>query len=224
MKNLIGLTIICSSIFACSDDDGPVGFSQDELSPVVMFTHNNRLVKISTTNTGLWTSDKALDENGEQIDGKLTKGFGSVMDSSGNSRYQVTVLINKRVSDDDIESVIPTIFLEVIKPDMFKSIFTTGKRRYARNMNPTSTTDEVMIQYFDKNATSWSSCYLGNYYSTPSYSELQPSSSFIITRSMPLGDDSVFVEARFKARLYKNETEYFVVDDGYFKGSFFRRP
>jgi hypothetical protein len=91
-------------------------------------------------------------------------------------------------------------------------------------MNPVSTTDEVMIQYFDENATSWSSCYLGNYYSTPSYSELQPSSSFIITRSMPLGDDSVFVEARFKARLYKNETEYFVVNDGYFRGSFFRRP
>jgi hypothetical protein len=95
---------------------------------------------------------------------------------------------------------------------------------YARNGYQISTTDEVLIEYFDENATRWSTCYQGNYYSTPPYSELQPSSSFTITRSMPFGTDSVFVEAKFKARLYKNETEYHVVDDGYFKGYFYRKP
>lgn len=225
MKQLFFLIIICSSIFACSDDDnGPIGFSQEELSPVVMFTHGNKRVKISNTNTGLWTNGKALNERDEEIQGKSTKGFGSVIDSSGNGRYQVTVVISKWVSDDEIDYVIPNIFFDVIKPEIFKSIFPTGKRLYARNANPINTTNEVLIQYSDENATYWSSCYQGNYYSTPTYSELQPSSNFTITRSMPIGTDSIFVEVKFKARLYKNETEYFAINDGYFRGSFYRKP
>lgn len=224
MRRLI-LAIICAAISACSDDaNDPIGFSQEELSPVVTFTHSNKLVRISNTNSGLWTNDKALNANGGEIPGKSTKGFGSVIDSSGNGKYQVTILISKWIGDGEIDYVIPNIGLEIIKPETFKSIFTTGQRLYARNANPINTTNEVVIQYFDENATSWSSCYQGNYYSTPSYSELQPSSSFIITRSMPIGTDSIFVEAKFKARLYKNETEYFTINDGYFKGSFYRKP
>jgi hypothetical protein len=224
MKQLIFLIIIASCILACSDDDGTGGFTQDELSPVAMFTHNNTPINISNDNSGLWTSGKALNENGEEVQGKLTKGFGSVIDPNGNSRHQVTVLISKWVSEDEIDYVIPNIYLEVIRPETFKSIFTTGKRLYAKNAHPIYTTNEVVIEYFDENATHWSSSYQGNFYTTPSYKALQPSSSFTITRSMALGTDSVFVEAKFKARLYKNETEYFDVSDGYFKGMFYRKP
>jgi hypothetical protein len=224
MKYLFFLTIICSSVFSCSDDDNNTGFSNGELSPVVTFTQNNRHLEISNANSGLWTSARALNEQGDEMQEKTSKGFGSVIDSNGNGHHQVTILISKWVSDDEIDYIIPNIFIAVIKPETFKSIFTTGKRLYARNGNPINTTNEVLIEYFDENATRWSSSYQGNYYSTPSYGELQPSSNFTITRSMLIGTDSIFVEARFKVRLYKNETEYFVVNDGYFKGWFYRKP
>jgi hypothetical protein len=225
MRLLIFLIIICSCILGCSYDDiGSLGFSQEELSPVVMFTHNNKRVKISNNNSGEWTSGSAQDDKGVQIQGKSTKGFGSTIDSSGNGRYQVTILISKWVSDDDIDYVMPNTFLQIIKPEIFKSIFATGKKLYARNASPITTTNEVSIEYFDENATRWSSGYQGNFYLTPSYEVLQPSSDFTITRSMSRGTDSIFVEGKFKVRLYKNETEYFQINDGYFRGTYYRKP
>ena len=224
MRQLFLLVFICCSIFACSDgDSGSVGFSNEELSPVITFTHGNKLVKISNANSGSWTSSNAVNVNGEVIQGKSTKGFGSVIDSSGNGRYRFEIVVSKWVSDDEIEYVLPNVFLEVIKPEVFKNIFTTGDRLYARYGYQITTTDEVLIEYFDENVTRWSSCYQGDF-SAPPYSELQPSSSFTITRSMPFGTDSIFVEAKFKARLYKNKTEYQLVNDGYFKGYFYRKP
>lgn len=217
------LIIILACFFACSDDDNP-GFSQDELSPVVTFTHNGQRVEISNINSGLWTSGKALNEEGEEVDGKTAKGFGSVIDAISNGRNQVTVLISRWVSDDEIDYIMPNLSLAIIKPETFKNIFTRGPRLYARNSNPVNTTNEVAIEFTDQDGTYWSSSYQGNYYSTPSYAALQPSSSFTITRSMPLGNDSVFVEAKFKVRLYKNVTEYVEINDGYFRGSYYRKP
>jgi hypothetical protein len=39
--------------------------------------------------------------------------------------------------------------------------------------------------------------------------------SFILTRSMPFGTDSVFVEIKFKCRMYKNTGEHFDIKDGF---------
>lgn len=46
---------------------------------------------------------------------------------------------------------------------------------------------------------------------------------FTIERRMPFGDNSVFVEIKFKARLYKTVSEYVDINDGHFKGFFYRR-
>jgi hypothetical protein len=225
MRQLLFLTLICSSICACSDDDkGTIGFSKEELSPVVTFTYSKKRLAMSNTNSGLWTGGKAIDEYGQEIQGKSTRGFGSTIDSSGTNKFAVTITISRWVSPDEVDYVMPNGLFDVIKPDVFKSIFSAGKRLYAKNGYGITTTNEVLIEFFDENAIRWSSCYLGNYYSTPSYSELQPSSNFTITRSMPVGQDSIFVEAKFKARLYKSETSYYVINDGYFKGYFYRRP
>lgn len=174
-------------------------------------------------NGPMFTSGSALNEKGEQIEGIKTKGFASVIDSIGNGRYQFTLLISKWISEEDIEYTTSNGYIEVIKSETFQNIFTRGERLYAKNANPINTTDEVLIEYTDENGVYWGSSYQGNFYSTPSYSSLQPSASFNITRRMPFGNDSVFVEAKFKVRLYKNTSEYFEINDGYFRGFYYRK-
>jgi hypothetical protein len=207
MKRIFLLIIACYTVFACSDDDNTsVGFSQEELSPVAIFTHNNKSLKISGISGASWTSSPALNEKGEEIPGMKTKGFGSTIDSSGNG-YWFEVRISKWVNDDEVEYANHP-FIEVVKPQTFKSIFTPGKRVYAKS----NYTDEVLIDYSDENSTHWRSSYQGDL-----------DSHFTIIRSMSIGTDSCFIEAKFKVRLYNNVFEYIDINDGYFKGYYLRR-
>ena len=220
------IAIFCSSILACKDDDSDysgIGFSSKERSPVVTFTINGEGVRISNTCTGLWTNNDAMNEVGEVFPEKTTKGFGSVLDSGLDGKQQVTVLISKWVTEDDIDAESSTSFDNVVEPAVFRKIFNPGGRNYAVEAYQVTTYDEVNIEYTDENGTRWSTSFMGNFDNRPSHSELQPSSKFSIIRSMPMGKDSVLVEARFKARFYKSEKEYVVVSDGYFKGFFYRK-
>jgi|GEM_PF-5916657 len=225
MKRLIILAIASTIIFSCSDNNKPANtFSPDELSPVFKFTYNNKTVEIVNSNCGCWwSSDRAQNIGGPEMDGLMTKAFGSMSGAQPDDPDYAIVEISRWVSDDDIDFTIPIISIDVVKTSTFQDIFKVGSRLYARGADPIQTTDEVVIQYTDEDKTEWSSSYMGNYYATPSYNTLQPSSNFEITRSLPIGSDSVFIEARFKARLYKNTRDYIDVTDGYFKGYFKRR-
>lgn len=224
INKMRGLTPLIFTLFftlACSKDEpAPMGFSNDEFEPLVTFTHNGQNILISNTNSGLWTNHVARDEQREEIDGLKTKGFGSVSSSDDNGRFML--LISRWITEDEIDYVLRVTYFEVLKTAIFENIFSPGKRQYARNVFPIFTSDEVLLEFTDKDSNNWQSSFRGNTRNTPPYNELQPSADFEITRSMAFGSDSILVEAKFKARLYKNESEYFEINDGYFRGYFFR--
>ena len=213
MQKLIALLLALIIITSCKDDVIAPAFNEDELTPLVTFEVEGKLIELTSNNSNTF-SFPVSSESGSVLPETYAFLFSS--DFSASPSCQNTAMdieLTKWFDINELEFLnnYPIDPGDYPNTSKFLEAFESGDRDFQKDIDITFVSDEITISYVDEDLSFYASYYGNN-----------PSSKFHIIKSMALSDGTAIVEGTFDVTLYSIEGESINLENGYLRAIFQR--